>query len=88
MIVSPLKPDTWYGETVGIVYGFHGQLSCKLKHLLSPQIIAFVIWQILLFYILLVRFSRCLKNRKNRIRTVDIAYFIFIFYCSRGFEPI
>jgi hypothetical protein len=22
MIVSPLKPDTWYGEMVGIVYGF------------------------------------------------------------------
>jgi hypothetical protein len=90
MIVSPLKPDTWYGETVGIVYGFFtvNFPVNGLKHLLSPQIIAFVIWQILLFYILLVRFSRCLKNRKEQEYELWILLILFSYFIVQGvFEP-
>jgi len=83
MISSLVKPETWYGETIGILYGF---VSINipvngLKHLLSPQIIAFVIWDIFLFCILLVFFSGCLKNRKKYkyelwILLISFSYFI------------
>ena len=51
-IISPVKADTWYGETIGIIYGF---FSVNIpvngfKHILSPQILAFVFWQ--LFFVL------------------------------------
>lgn len=90
MIVSPLKPDTWYGETVGIVYGFFtvNFPINSLKHLLSPQIIAFVVWQLLLFYILFVRFSRCLKNRKEHEYELWILLILFSYFIVQGvFEP-
>jgi hypothetical protein len=90
MIASPLKPDTWYGETVGIVYGFFtvNFPVNGLKHVLSPQIIAFVIWQLLLFYILLVRFSRCLKNRKEQEYELWILLILFSYFIVQGvFEP-
>jgi hypothetical protein len=86
MIVSPLKPDTWYGETVDILYGFFTvNIPINgLKHILSPQIIAFVIWQILLFYILLVRFSRCLKNRKEKEYELWILLILFSYFIVQG----
>ena len=56
-IVSPLSTSTWYGETVGIIYGFF-EINIPIiegfKHILSPQIISFIIWQLLLFYISLL----------------------------------
>jgi hypothetical protein len=90
MIVSPLKPDTWYGETIGIIYGFFTvNIPLNgLKHLLSPQIIAFIIWQLLLFYILLVRFSRCLKDRKRDQYELWILLILFSYFIVQGvFEP-
>jgi hypothetical protein len=90
MIISPIKPDTWYGETLGILYGF---VSVNipvngLKHLLSPQIIAFVIWELLLFYILLVRFSGCLKNRKKYKYELWVLLILFSYFIVQGvFEP-
>lgn len=90
IIMSPIKPDTWYGETIGILYGF---VSVNiplngLKHLLSPQIIAFIIWQLLLFYILLVRFSRHLKNREVNKKELWILLILFSYFIVQGvFEP-
>lgn len=90
IITSPIKPDTWYGETIGILYGF---VSVNiplngLKHLLSPQIIAFIIWQLLLFYILLVRFSRYLKNREVHKKELWILLILFSYFIVQGvFEP-
>jgi hypothetical protein len=90
IIISPVKPDTWYGETIGIVYGFFtvNVPVNGLKHLLSPQIIVFVIWQLLLFYILLVRFSKCLKERKKYPNELFILIILFSFFILQGvFEP-
>ncbi len=90
MIVSPVKTDTWYGETVGIVYGFftvNVPLN-GLKHIFSPQIIVFIIWQILLFYILFVRFSKCLKDRKKYRYELWILLILFSYFIVQGvFEP-
>lgn len=90
MIVSPLKPDTWYGETIGIIYGFFSvNIPINgLKHLLSPQIIAFIIWQLLLFYILLIRFSKCIKGRKKYQYEIAILLILFAYFIVQGvFEP-
>ena len=90
IITSPIKPDTWYGETIGILYGFFSvNIPINgLKHILSPQIIAFIIWQLLLFYILLVRFSRCLKNREKYKKELWILLILFSYFIVQGvFEP-
>lgn len=90
MIVSPVKTDTWYGETIGIFYGFFTvNIPVNgLKHIFSPQIIIFIIWQLLLFYILLVRFSKCLQNRKKYPKELLVLLIIFSFFIVQGvFEP-
>lgn len=91
MIVSPIETDTWYGETIGIVNGFIAvniPVVEGLKHLLSPQIIAFIIWQLFLFYILLKRFSWCISDReKNQMQLWSILI-IFSYFITQGlFEP-
>jgi hypothetical protein len=90
IIVSPINTNTWYGETVGIVYGFFA-VNIPLegfKHIFSPQIIAFIIWQILLFYILFVRFSRCLFDRKKDIFLLWTLLILFSYFIVQGiFEP-
>ncbi|WPO80104.1 hypothetical protein [Flavobacterium sp. KACC 22761] len=90
MITSPVKTDTWYGEAIGIFYGFFTvNLPLNgLKYVLSPQIIIFIIWQLLLFYILLVRFSKCLKERKTYRYELLIMFILFSFFILQGvFEP-
>lgn len=90
MIVSPVKVDTWYGEAIGIIYGFFSvNVPINgLKHFLSPQIVAFITWQLLLFYILLVRFSKCIKDRKKYQYEIAILLILFAYFIVQGvFEP-
>ncbi|MDY0780409.1 hypothetical protein [Tenacibaculum sp. IB213877] len=89
-ITSPIKTDSWYGESFGIVYGF---FSINLpingfKHILSPQIIAFVFWQLLLFIILFIRYERCFKEGIIDNSEIWIFYILFSFFIVQGvFEP-
>ncbi|MDO7172158.1 hypothetical protein [Mariniflexile sp. AS56] len=89
-IVSPISVDTWYGESFGIVYGFFSvnfPLN-GLKHLLSPQIIVFVIWQLLLFVILFWRYGKCLRQGVNDNYELWAFYVLFSFFIVQGvFEP-
>jgi hypothetical protein len=90
-IVSPISTKTWYGETVGIIYGFF-EINIPIiegfKHILSPQIISFIIWQLFLFYILLVRLARCLKEKKNNKDELWILLIVFSYFIVQGlFEP-
>jgi hypothetical protein len=89
-IISPIKPDTWYGETVGIVYGFFS-VNVPVngfKYIFSPQILLFVVWQLFLFYILLVRFSRCIKARNQNKNELWVLLILFAFFIVQGvFEP-
>ncbi|NRS87883.1 hypothetical protein HNQ02_000793 [Flavobacterium sp. 7E] len=90
MIVSPLRPDTWYAEAIGIIYGFFSvNVPINgLKHFLSPQIVAFITWQLLLFYILLVRFSKCIKERKKYQYEIAVLLILFAYFIIQGvFEP-
>lgn len=90
-IVSPISQDTWYGEAFGIVYGFMAvnvPVVEAIKHVLSPQVLAFVIWQLLIFYILFVRFSRCLTNRKQYQFELWTLLILFAYFIVQGiFEP-
>ena len=89
-IVSAVKADTWYGEIIGILYGFftvNVPLN-GLKHIFSPQIVLFVIWQLFLFSILLVRLARCIKAKKEYVYELWILLFVFSFFILQGvFEP-
>ncbi|QLC66833.1 hypothetical protein LPB248_11190 [Flavobacterium sp. LPB0248] len=90
MIVPLVKPDTWYGEAISVFYGFFTvNIPLNgLKHLLSPQILIFVIWQLLLSYILLVRFSKCLKDRENYKYELFALFILLSFFIIQGvFEP-
>jgi hypothetical protein len=90
IIISPVKTDTWYGEAVSIFYGFFTvNIPVNgLKYIFSPQIIIFIIWQLLLFYILLVRFSKCLQDRKRYPKELLVLLIIFSFFIVQGvFEP-
>ena len=91
MIVSPVKTNTWYGETISIFNGFiavNVPVFEGIKHFLSPQIIAFIVWQLLLLYILLVRFSRCLKHREKYKFELWTIIILFSYYIVQGlFEP-
>lgn len=90
IIIPPIKPDTWYGETIAIIYGF---FSVNIpvngfKHIFSPQILVFVIWQLLLFYILLVRLSRCIKLQEYHQKELWVLLILFAFFIVQGvFEP-
>ena len=89
-IIPPIKPDTWYGETVGILYGFFS-VNIPIngfKYIFSPQILLFVIWQLFLFYILLVRFSGCIRERENYKRELWVLLILIAFFIVQGiFEP-
>ena len=91
MIVSPVSTDTWYGESVGILYGFFSvnlPVYEGLKHILKPQVIAFVVWQLVLLYILFVRYKRALNKRNEKIIEIWAILFLFSFFIIQGvFEP-
>jgi hypothetical protein len=90
-IVSPISQDTWYGEVLGIGYGFMAvniPIIEAIKHILSPQVVVFVIWQLLIFYILFVRFARCLKNKRENQFEFWTLLILFSYFIVQGiFEP-
>ncbi|MFD2892245.1 hypothetical protein ACFS5J_09500 [Flavobacterium chuncheonense] len=90
MLTSPIEPNTWYGETVSIVYGFFSvNLPVNgLKHFLKPQILVFIVWQFFLFYILLVRFYSLIKHKKELSAEYWLMLFLFAYFIIQGvFEP-
>jgi hypothetical protein len=91
IIMSPISQETWYGEAFGILYGYLAvniPIEQVLKHLFSPQVLAFAAWELALFYILFVRLSRCLRNRKENFLEFWILLILFSYFIVQGiFEP-
>lgn len=90
MIISPVKTDKWYGEVTSIFYGFMSvNLPLNgLKHIFSPQIIVFIIWQLLLFMVLFLKFGKCIREGKNNNYELWLFYIIFSYFIVQGiFEP-
>ena len=90
LIVSPIKTDTWIGESVGVFYGFFSvNLPINgLKHFLSPQILAFIMWQLFLFVILFMNFGRSFSEGRKGNYDIWLFYFLFSYFIIQGvFEP-
>jgi hypothetical protein len=90
MIVSPVSTATWYGESIGVIYGFFAvNVPIEgIKHFLSPQILAFVLWQLIMFYIFLVRLSWSLKHKNENQLELWLLCFVFSYFIVQGiFEP-
>lgn len=90
-IISPIPQNTWYGEFFGILYGF---ISVNIpfielvKRLLSPQVLIFIVWELFLFYTLIVRFSKVLKSPKDNIVEHWVLLILFSYFIVQGiFEP-
>ena len=87
-IIPPLPTNTWYGESVSILYGFM-VVNFPINSIFSrsPQIVIFSLWQLMLFIYLSIRFKNSLKyNKKNNINWAF--YITFTFFIVQGlFEP-
>ncbi len=90
MILSPIESDTWYGESFAVFYGY---VSINIpfngfKYYTKPQVIAFILWQLSLFYILLIGLNKCVSNREEYKYEIWIFYFVFSYFVIQGlFEP-
>lgn len=91
IILSPISQETWYGEAFGILYGFvavNVPIWQAAKHFLSPQVLAFVVWELALFYILFIKLARCLQNRKEHFLEFWTLLILFSYFIVQGiFEP-
>lgn len=90
MILSPVKPDTFHGEVFGIVYGFFSvNLPISgLRFLLKPQVILFVLWQVLLFLLLVYFYGNALKNKSHFKHELWVFHLLFAYFIIQGiFEP-
>lgn len=90
IIISPVTPDTWYGEVFSMFYGFF-TVNLPLNGLVfitSPQIMAFVIWQLVLTFMLLYRLSKCLYKPQQYRVELWVLLFTFAYFIAQGmFEP-
>lgn len=89
LIVSPIKTDTAIGEAVGII---HGYFSVNfplngLKFYYKPQVLFFVVWQMLL--ILLIINNTLKESKHKRLTNKAWVLFLLISYMAvQGiFEP-
>ncbi|QTE21498.1 hypothetical protein [Polaribacter cellanae] len=90
VIVSPVDTNKWYGETVGIMYGFFS-VNLPLnsfKHIFKPQIIMFIFWQLLMLLILLIRYDKTLKKGTYKNTSLWVFNMVFSYFMIQGvFEP-
>jgi hypothetical protein len=90
IILSPIDTSDWYGESISIIYGF---ISINfpinaLKHILSPQILIFLLWQIALFVLLIFYFGKVMDRRHKHPEMAWVYYFLFSYFIVQGiFEP-
>jgi hypothetical protein len=90
MIQSPIPTDSWYGETFGVFYGYISvNIPLNAIHqLFKPQVLAFIIWQLFVFYLLYLRFQKCIQSRETYKYELWIFLFIFSYFVVQGmFEP-
>ncbi len=88
-IVSPVKADTWYGEIIGILYGFftvNVPLN-GLKHIFfSTDCIVCNLAVIPILYFISSIGSLYKRQERICVRVVDTSFCVFFFYTSRRFR--
>lgn len=89
-VIPPILEDSWYAEIIGI---FHGFIKINfpvtdLYRLNNPQIIAFVIWQLVLTIVLVRKINVLSKDKKNNVFGLWICYLTVAYFIVQGvFEP-
>ena len=90
MLIPPLETTGVFSEFINTFYSFFSVNFpiVEYKHLLSPRIVMFIIWQILFTIILVVRFSWAIKDQKKNNRVLWVFYFLFSYLAIQSvFEP-
>ncbi|SFZ90119.1 hypothetical protein SAMN05428642_101750 [Flaviramulus basaltis] len=90
IIKPPLENDTWYGESISVIHGFFSvNLPVNgLRHFLSPQIVIFILWQLILFYILIRKYEKSIREGKRNNYELWLFYILFSYFIVQGvFEP-
>lgn len=90
LIISPVRTDTFPGESVGIFYGFFTvNLPINgLRFFYKPHVIAFVLWQLIMSIYILLFYRRCLKQRNSFKQEIWIFHYIIAYFIIQGiFEP-
>lgn len=90
LIMSPIKTDTYIGESVGIFYGFFSvNLPVNgLKFFYKPQVLAFIFWQLILFVYILYNYSQCLSQPRRYKNELWVFHLIISYFIIQGvFEP-
>ncbi|WP_298953476.1 hypothetical protein [uncultured Nonlabens sp.] len=89
MILSPVDSHSAIGESISIFYGFFTvNLPLNgLKFWYKPQVILFLLWQFLMFYLLFNYYSKALKNEDFKHETW-VFHLVFSYFILQGvFEP-
>lgn len=90
IIVSPIKADNFVGESVSIFYGFFtvNFPINGLKFFYKPQVIAFVLWQLIMSVYILFFYNKCLKQRSTYSQELWVFHYIIAYFIIQGvFEP-
>lgn len=90
MILPLFENDVWWKEIINNFYAFFSVNFpiTEVQHFLSPHIMIFILWQVVLISILAVRFSWVFSNRKY-YRIELWLFFILVAYLAiqTTFEP-
>lgn len=90
MIVSPIPVTNFFTEAFATFYGFvtvNFPVNA-LRFFYKPQVMAFVVWQILLTWIVIVRFGYLLKAYPNQKKDLWLMCLLLAYFISQGvFEP-
>lgn len=90
MIISPIPVTNIFAEAFTTLYGFVkvNFPVYALQFFYKPQVFAFVIWQILLTWIVIVRFGYLLKEYPRRKKELWLMCTLLAYFVVQGvFEP-
>ncbi len=90
MIIPPLETTGMFSELINTLYSFFSVNFpiVEYKHILSPRIVLFIIWQILFTLIVIIRFSWALKDYNNNRKVLWVFYFLLSYMAIQSvFEP-
>lgn len=90
MILSPIPVTNILTEAFATIYGFitvNFPINA-LRFFYKPQVLAFVVWQVLLTWVIIVRFGYLLKEYPNRKKDLWLMCLLLAYFIIQGiFEP-
>ena len=90
IIISPVDTSNFYGEIIGIIYGFFSVNFPVngLKFFYKPQVLAFIFWQLLMLIYVLYFYAKCLRYPKLNSHKIWVFHLFISYLIIQGiFEP-